>query len=268
MSDVKGRPAFVFAEHGVFVALAVHPVLFTQHIVMLCLHGARSVELAAIADEKKNKGARGSVQESHPKEESVIRSMLVWGCLILTQGMAHAQEIRQIDKGDSTMKTIETERFILRAFTPEDWSDVRELSIDWSKAPGPEFDKWPTTEEGAKGLADYFAKSANNFAVCLRNAKKVVGLIALNGIDTDKQLDLGHVILSKYQDNDQDREALEAMVTYAFQNNDISSIVTRNDPHHREQIAPLQALGFRSINEKQKGELVITRNEWETLRKK
>lgn len=33
--DVKGRPAFVFAEHGVFVALAVHPFLFTQHIVML-----------------------------------------------------------------------------------------------------------------------------------------------------------------------------------------------------------------------------------------
>ena len=161
------------------------------------------------------------------------------------------------------MKTIETKRIIIRAFTSEDWPDLHELAIDWAKAPGPSFDKWPTSQEEVKSLTDYFTKNDRYFAVTLRESKKVIGLIALNEIDPDRQLDLGHVILSKYQDNDLDREALDAMVEHVFKNEDVLSIVTRNAPDHIEQLAPLKDLGFKVVNQEQKGELVLTKAEWE-----
>jgi len=167
------------------------------------------------------------------------------------------------------MQLIETERLALRAFAPDDWRDVHELAVDWSRAPGPEFDKWPTTQEGAKGLTEHFSKESKYFAICLRQTKKVVGLLALNGIDANKQLDLGHVILGKYQDNDHDREALRAMVDYVFKEKAALSIVTHNASQHAEQVAPLRSLGFKAMHKGTKGEdtndgsLVIANAEWE-----
>ena len=52
---------------------------------------------------------------------------------------------------------LNTQRLVLRGFTSDDWQDIHEIAADWSKAPGPEFDKWPTTEEAAKGMAEYFS---------------------------------------------------------------------------------------------------------------
>jgi ribosomal-protein-alanine N-acetyltransferase len=164
------------------------------------------------------------------------------------------------------MKIIETKRFIVRAFTSDDWQDVQELAVDWSKAPGPAFDKWPTSETDVKGVTDFFARDEHYYAVCLRATKKVIGLLGLNGIDANKQLDLGHVILSTYQDNDHDREALSTMVEHIFKNMDVASIVTRNEPTHAEQLAPLKTLGFKVFDPQKTGELVITKIEWENLK--
>ena len=161
------------------------------------------------------------------------------------------------------MKTIETQRFTLRAFTLEDWPDVHELAVDWNQAPGPAFDKWPATEAENKGFTGYLAKEDKYFAVTLREANKVIGLLALNGFDANGQLDLGHVILSRYQDNDHDREVLGAMVDHIFGNEAVFSIVTRNAPEHAAQLTPLKALGFKVVNAEEPGELVMTREEWE-----
>ena len=185
------------------------------------------------------------------------------GGITVTGPVSGDQEGKLPGKGESAMERLDTKRLILRTFTHNDWRDVHVLAVDWSKAPGPAFDKWPTTEEGAKGLTNHFVKDNRYFAMCLRETEKVVGLLALNGIDASKQLDLGHVILSKYQDNDHDKEALEAMVDCVFRSKGALSIVTHNASKHREQLAPLRSLGFRNINEENKGELVITKAEWE-----
>lgn len=160
------------------------------------------------------------------------------------------------------MAQIETERLVLRPFTPEDWSDVQELAVDWKAAPGPEFDKWPTSEDDTRGLTGHFADRPERFyAVALKSEDKVIGLLSQNGFEVEGQMDLGHVILSTHQDDDLDREALRAMVRRVFENDDVASIVTHNAPDHDQQLAPLRSLGFAEGGSS--GELVLTRNEWD-----
>jgi beta-lactamase regulating signal transducer with metallopeptidase domain/RimJ/RimL family protein N-acetyltransferase len=162
----------------------------------------------------------------------------------------------------SHMRRIETARLVLRPFTPDDWRDFHELAVDWQAQPGPEFDKWGTSEEAARGSVQEMSTTDQYLAVCLRESGKVVGLLAINGVDEQKRLDLGHVILSKHQDNDLDREALQALIQHCFDTMDITSVMTHNDPN-AEQIGPLLSLGFTNRNPNDRGELVITREEWD-----
>lgn len=160
------------------------------------------------------------------------------------------------------MDRIETKRFVLRCFIAEDWRDFQELGIDWQVAPGPAFDKWPTSEEASKSSVEYMSTSDKYLAMCVRGSGKVVGLLALNGIDEEQRLDLGHVILSRYQDNDQDREVIAALVQHCFDTQDVRAVVTHNASDHAAQLAPLQSLGFTNRNPQEAGEWVITREEW------
>ena len=161
------------------------------------------------------------------------------------------------------MRPIETERLVLRSFTPEDWRDVRELALDWKAAPGPAFDKWPTSAEACRELVRHLSRQESYFAMCLRGSGKVVGLLAVNRIDANRQADLGHVILSKYQDNDLDREALRALVRYCFEVLGARSIITFNAAEFAPQIAPLKSLGFGSTNPAKPGELTLGKAQWE-----
>ena len=164
------------------------------------------------------------------------------------------------------MLRIETKRLVLRPFAADDWQDFRELALDWEAAPGPAFDKWRTSEAACKGSVQHMSTRGNYFAMCLRESGKVVGLLAINGIDENRQLDLGHVILSKYQDNDHDREALEALIQHCFDERGAVSVITRNAPDHAAQLAPLKSLGFTNKNPENRGELVIAKDAWEQRR--
>jgi hypothetical protein len=99
-----------------------------------------------------------------------------------------------------------------------------------------------------------------------RESAKVIGLLGLNGLDTEGRFDLGHVILSQYQENDIDKEGLSAIVDYIFQNKGVEATVTSN-PDHLLKLGPLKSLGFKVINEEHKGTLVRTRTEWQERRR-
>jgi RimJ/RimL family protein N-acetyltransferase len=161
------------------------------------------------------------------------------------------------------MRRIETKRLVLRPFTADDWRDFRELSLDWKAAPGPEFDKWPTSGEASRKSVEYMSTKDKFLAMCLRESGKVAGLLVINEIDDERQLNLGHVILSKYQDNDHDREGIEALIQHCFDAEGVMSVITNNASDHAAQLAPLLSLGFINRNVKDKGELVITREEWD-----
>ena len=192
------------------------------------------------------------------KRAIAVSLMLIFVMLI----GCHDKQMPEQKESDP-MIILKTERTIIRALTEEDWPDLHGLAIDWSKAPGPEFDKWPTSEDGAKGLARHFAELDNFKALCLRDEKKVIGMLGLNGLDSEGRFDLGHVILSEYQNNDVDKEALNAMVDYVFEKKDVETIVTNNASDHAEQLAPLKSLGFRIVDQDNPGALILTKPEWE-----
>ena len=49
---------------------------------------------------------------------------------------------------------IETERLILRAFTPDDWRAVQEFAKNLATSDAAKYDhRWPTSDEGCKGAA-------------------------------------------------------------------------------------------------------------------
>jgi RimJ/RimL family protein N-acetyltransferase len=159
------------------------------------------------------------------------------------------------------MVQLETERLILRGFRSKDWPEVLELAIDWKSAPGPDFDKLPTTEVECIKFTDYLTSSGKHYAMCLRKDDKVIGLLALNGLDEEKRFDLGHIIHSKYQDNDHDREALAAVIALIFKTYGMFTISTHNANCSR-QLAPLRSLGFKD-GDVEKGELTLNKAEWD-----
>lgn len=160
------------------------------------------------------------------------------------------------------MRVIETKRLVLRPFSAEDVRDFQELAVDWNAAPGPAFDKWNASKEGCEESVRELSTMDQYFAMSLRDSGKVVGLLAVNGIDEQGQADLGHVILSRYQDNDHDQEALRAMVRYCFEALNVRSIVTHNAAEHAAQLAPLKSLGFAAEHPDEAGALVLERARW------
>ncbi|MBT5612228.1 MAG: GNAT family N-acetyltransferase [Lentisphaerae bacterium] len=171
-------------------------------------------------------------------------------------------EDRTVNQENADMIRIETKRLILRPFTADDWRDFGELSVYWAAAPGPAFDKWPTSEEASKGSVAYMSTSDKYLAMSLRESGKVVGLLAMNGAEEGGEFDVGHVILSTYQDNDHDREALQALIQHCFDTQGIPAVITHN-ADHAPQLAPLKSLGFTTKDPKDRGTLVITRQEWD-----
>lgn len=163
---------------------------------------------------------------------------------------------------EAIVRRLETRRLVIRPFTPGDWAGFQELAKDYNASKGGKYEgKWGESEEKCKGAVEHMSRQDKYFAVCLRDAEQLIGLLALNGMDADKQLDLGHIIHTTYQDNDHDREALVAMIRYVFGEKGALSIVARWRPEWSEQFSVFRSLGGEFTSDK-KGEMVLTRETW------
>jgi RimJ/RimL family protein N-acetyltransferase len=151
--------------------------------------------------------------------------------------------------GGIKMEKMESKRLVLRNLEQDDFNDFWELSKNWKEAPGPAFDKFPVTEKESKDFFEYSIKnSGNNCYIYLRDEKKIIGLICLNGIDENGYMDMGHIIHSDYQNNDIDKEALSMIVDYVLKTMDVKAIITNNDPDIKQN-APLYSIGFIDRND-------------------
>ena len=141
---------------------------------------------------------------------------------------------------------IETERLVIRKFTEEDWADIQDLAIDKESSEGAKYDHtWPTSEKDCKGVAGFFSRDNRFRAVCLKADKKIIGLIALNGLDDQGQADLGHVFHTKYGGRDYDTEAIAHAIDYAFTHMGATGVFADNAEDWAVQLAPLRKLGMR-----------------------
>lgn len=175
---------------------------------------------------------------------------------------------------------METDRLIIRRFTPEDGEAVLALSLDRRHSSMKDFDhQWPADLEGCKGAAAYFAGSDSCFAVTLKPSMKLIGFLSFNSVDGDNMLDLGHVWHTACQNDDLDTEALSLMTQYAFEEMGVSGVTAENPLECAEQIAPLKSIGMQVIQTQphasfvsdEKGnpiqftgcKMEITREQWE-----
>jgi RimJ/RimL family protein N-acetyltransferase len=154
------------------------------------------------------------------------------------------------------MERMESKRLVLRNLEQDDFNDFWELSKNWKEAPGPAFDKFPVSEKECRDCFEYSLKNPENSChIYLRDKKRIIGLICLNGIDENGYMDMGHIIHSDYQNNDIDKEALSMVVNHVLQTLDIKAIITNNDPNIKQN-APLYSIGFTDRNNNG-GELIL-----------
>ncbi|WP_105616354.1 GNAT family N-acetyltransferase [Vallitalea okinawensis] len=153
---------------------------------------------------------------------------------------------------------METNRLSIRRFLPNDGEDLKEYTIYKESTGFDAWEKWPTDSEGCRSVAEFFAGNDKYWAVCRKVDGKMIGFISFNNINEDKHLDLGHGFTLAHNQDDEDIEALELMIQYAFNNFDIVAIDTHNVLEWKEQVAPLFKLGLKEIDDR----MQITKEEW------
>lgn len=181
-----------------------------------------------------------------------VAAWLVTGCGGGPAGEFAATASRAETKGAAAMQredgSFETDRLIIRRFVRGDWAGIQELGRDKESSETAAWDhRWPTSEEGCKEAADYFAKRDTSWAVCLKDGKRLIGLISFNGIDDDKRLDLGHLFHTKFNSQDYDTEALRRMMDHAFTRLGVQAIYGDNAEEWTAQLTPLKKLGMTLV---------------------
>lgn len=148
------------------------------------------------------------------------------------------------------MKSYETENLIIRTFEPKDWRGVQSLAIDRQQSPTSHYDHpWPTSEKDCKAIATEFARREDFWAVCVKQDGELIGIVTINSVDMEKCLDLGHLFHSERASIEMAKEAIQRMVQYVFDEMLVEKVTTHNAAAWRQQIEPLEALGFRKTKE-------------------
>ena len=137
---------------------------------------------------------------------------------------------------------METNRLLLRRFTPDDWKDLFEYLSQDSVVKYEPYDVF--TEESSKQEAVKRSKDKNFWAVCLKDSGKLIGNIYLAAQDFDTW-ELGYVFNADYQGNGYATEAARAMVDYVFKNHNARRVIAMCNPLNEPSWKLLERLGMR-----------------------
>ncbi len=137
---------------------------------------------------------------------------------------------------------METERLIIRRFTPDDWPDLHEYL---SQPEVVEFEPYEVyTEEVSKVEAGNRSRDKSYWAVCVKDSGKLIGNIFLWKRDYNGW-ELGYVFNRDYQGQGYATEAARAMLDDIFANQSARRVVAFSDPHNTASWRLLERLGFR-----------------------
>lgn len=97
------------------------------------------------------------------------------------------------------MTLFETERLIVRAFTPDDWKDLYEYLSDKEVLKFEPYE--PFSEEQCREEAISRSQSSNFFAVCLKDNNKLIGNIYVQETDeVFKTWEIGYVFNQAFKE--------------------------------------------------------------------
>lgn len=137
---------------------------------------------------------------------------------------------------------VETERLIIRNFTPEDWRDLHEYFSDEQVL---KFEPYkPFSEEGCKEEALSRSKGDTFLAVSLKSTGKVIGNLYFSKEDF-MTWELGYIFNSKYHRKGYATESVKAIMKYAFENLGTRRIIANCDPRNISSWKLLEAVNMR-----------------------
>lgn len=148
------------------------------------------------------------------------------------------------------VKTLETERLILRAWNEEDYLDLYEYAQDERVGPNA---GWPPhkNEEESKGILKEFIKSSEVYAVELKSENKVIGGIGLHNRKPDESLanlpqrEIGYVLNPKYWGNGYIPEAVNRLIKYGFEELNLDIIWCGHYDFNHKSKRVIEKCGFR-----------------------
>ncbi|MBN1139431.1 MAG: GNAT family N-acetyltransferase [Anaerolineae bacterium] len=172
------------------------------------------------------------------------------------------------------MITLETDRLIIRNFTPDDWPQLQELAIAYRNSKWAQYeDPWPTSDEEVKGMATWFAGGDGYLATCLKDTGKLIGMIAIERRENvqGRVHNLGYVFHPAHHGYGYATEGCRAAMAYLFGPLAADSIYTGTNPDNEESVRLLKRLGLKEKEDARgkgaRGEFTISREEWLALEK-
>jgi len=166
------------------------------------------------------------------------------------------------------LTSIETERLIIRNFTKDDSSELREMVLQYVASPYAIYDhQWPTSEEEIRGVAEWFASGDRYLAVCLKPEGTFIGFVCLNPEEgsTPTAVNIGYIFNSDYHGRGYATEACRAALVRAFTELGAERVVTGTAKENEPSCRLLARLGLKPMPESE-GMYLVTREEWERAR--
>lgn len=160
------------------------------------------------------------------------------------------------------MIIIETDRLIIRNFTPDDWQQLQELAVAYNVHPSSQYEgPWPTSDAEVQGMARWFASVDSHLAACLKDGGQVIALVAIERREGQPEPthNLGYVFHPAYHGQGYATEACRAAMRYLFEVAGAEAILTGTNPENAASVRLLRRLGLSEIGN---GEWTITRSQW------
>lgn len=174
------------------------------------------------------------------------------------------------------MRTIETDRLILRPFTREDIEPAYQLNLDAevSKYTG---DGGVVSREEIERrivthvLGDYARHGYGRHAVELKSTGEHIGFAGLKFLDDLNEVDLGYRLARTHWGKGLATEAGRVLVDFGMQDLELPSIIALLLPDNIGSVRVLEKLGFTFEGEQMEDDLLahcyrLTREQWASNR--
>lgn len=149
------------------------------------------------------------------------------------------------------MKTLETERLILRPFTEEDAPAVFEYAKDPDVGPAAGWKPHENEEESLHIIQTVFQdENALTWAICQKCDGKAIGSVALHAdpvrrISAGKSRELGYALSRKFWGKGIMTEACQEVLRFAFAELELEILSAGHFPFNFRSRHVIEALGFR-----------------------
>lgn len=140
------------------------------------------------------------------------------------------------------MKTISTERLLIRRIEASDWEDIYEYLSDEEVIRFEPYDA--LTQEQVKSETENRAGNESFYAVCLKENQKMIGNFYLEQGEYDT-CEMGYVFNRAYQGRGYATEGGRALLDHAFEERKAHRVVALCNPENKASWKLLERLNFR-----------------------